>query len=283
MYKRYYFFFLFFTAISVWAFAVVNAPRNFLSVYALDVGQGDAIFIETPRRHQILIDGGPDTRVVSQLGEVMSFWDRSIDLIVLTHPQEDHMFGLIDVLRRYDVANVLMTGVNYHTRTYEEFKKAVEKEGARVMIAQAGEKIRLDDGVEIDILFPANAIAGTDAPADVNDTSVAARLRFGERTFLFMGDAGVQEEAALVHSGENIDIDVLKVNHHGSKTSTSKLFLEKTTPALAVVSVGAKNKYGHPHPDALARLAGVPLYRTDMQGRVAVYTDGDRISVATER
>ncbi|MCR4323148.1 MAG: MBL fold metallo-hydrolase [Candidatus Azambacteria bacterium] len=283
MNKRYYFFFLIFTAASVWAFAVAGAPRDFLSVYALDVGQGDATFIETPRRHQILIDGGPDTRVVSELAEVMSFWDRSIDLIVLTHPQEDHMFGFIEVLRRYDVANVLMTGVNYHTRTYEEFKKAIEKEGARVILARAGEKIKFDDGVEMDILFPTNTIAGTDAPADVNDTSVASRLRFGERTFLFMGDAGIQEESALVYSGEDIDIDVLKVNHHGSRTSTSLLFLEKTTPTLALVSVGAKNKYGHPHQDTLTRLAEVPIYRTDTQGRVAVYTDGVHISVATER
>ena len=282
MHKRYYFFFLVFTAISVWVFAVAGASRDFLSVYALDIGQGDAIFIETPQRHQILIDGGPDARVVSELGSVMSFWDRSIDLIVLTHPQEDHMFGLLEVLRRYDVANVLLTGVNYHTRTYEEFKKAVEKEGARVILAQAGENIRFDDGAEMDVLFPVSEVAGKDAPADVNDTSVAARLRFGEKTFLFMGDAGMQEEAALIHSGENIDIDVLKVSHHGSKTSTSRLFLEKTTPALAVVSVGAKNKYGHPHQDTLARLRGVPLYRTDTQGRIAVYTDGERISVTTE-
>ncbi|MBI5913026.1 MBL fold metallo-hydrolase [Candidatus Azambacteria bacterium] len=282
MSKRYYFFFLVFTAISVWAFAVAGAPRDFLSVYALDVWQGDAIFIETPQGHQVLIDGGPDTRVLSELSSVMPFWDKSIDLIVLTHPQEDHMFGLIEVLGRYDVANVLMTGVNYHTRTYEEFKKAVEEEGARVIIARAGEKIRFDDGVEMDVLFPASTVAGQDAPADVNDTSVAARLRFGEKSFLFMGDAGMQEEAALVRSGEDIDIDVLKVSHHGSKTSTSQLFLEKTTPEFAVVSVGAKNKYGHPHQDTLARLTGVPLYRTDTQGRIAVYTNGERISVATE-
>ena len=97
-----------------------------------------------------------------------------------------------------------------------------------------------------------------------------------------MGDAGMQEEAALVNSGEDVDIDVLKVSHHGSKTSTSQLFLEKTTPALAVVSVGAKNKYGHPHRDTLARLASVPLYRTDTQGRIAVYTDGKHISIVTE-
>jgi len=282
MNKQYYFFFLVFIAVSVWVFAIVGAPRDFLSVYALDIGQGDAIFIETPARHQILIDGGPDTRVLSELSRVMPFWDRSIDLIVLTHPQEDHMFGLIEVLRRYDVANVLMTGVNYHTRTYEEFKKAVKEEGARVTVAQASEKIRFDDGVEMDVLFPMSAVAGQDAPADVNDTSVATRLRFREKTFLFMGDAGMQEEAALVNSGEDVDIDVLKVSHHGSKTSTSQLFLEKTTPALAVVSVGAKNKYGHPHRDTLARLASVPLYRTDTQGRIAVYTDGKHISIVTE-
>lgn len=282
MNKRYYFFFLIFTAVSVWVFVVAGAPRNYLSVYALNIGQGDAIFVETPQRHQIVIDGGPDARVLSELSAVMPFWDRSIDLIVLTHPQEDHMFGLIEVLRRYDVANVLMTGVNYPTRTYEEFKKAVRAEGAHVVIARAGEKIRFGDGVEMDVLFPEIAVAGKDAPADVNDTSMATRVRFGKKNFLFMGDAGMQEESALVNSGEDIDIDVLKVSHHGSKTSTSQLFLEKTSPALALVSVGAKNKYGHPHPDTLARLAGIPLYRTDTQGRVAVYTDGERISVATE-
>lgn len=265
----------------VWVFAYCAYPSDTLSFYALNVGQGDALFIETPEKYQIVVDGGPDMRVLSELSRVMPFYDRTIDLLVLSHPQADHMFGLLEILKRYRVANVLMTGVNYPTDLYAEFLKLIHEEGAHVVFAHAGQKVVLGSA-ELDVLYPLGIINGTDVVGDVNDMSLAGVVRYGDTSFLFMGDAGLVEEAVLAESGVPLDIDVLKISHHGSRTSTSQLFLEKTTPEIAVVSVGAKNTYGHPNPDTLARLGGVPLYRTDTQGRVAIISNGEHISVKTE-
>ena len=269
-------------ACAVWVFVYVSYPSGTLAFYALNIGQGDALFIETPEKYQVVVDGGPDMRVLSELSRVMPFYERTIDLMVLSHPQADHMFGLVEILKRYRVANILMTGVNYQTGLYKEFLKLAQDEGANIGIAHAVQKIVLGSA-ELDVLYPLAPIAGTDAIGDVNDTSLAGLLRFGATSFLFTGDAGIAEEAALVQSGGSLDIDVLKISHHGSRTSTTQLFLERTTPSIAVVSVGEKNSYGHPNPDTLARLGNIPLYRTDTQGRVAVISDGEHISVKTER
>lgn len=270
-------------ALLVWSAVFASLPSDHLAFYSLDIGQGDATFIETPRHHQILIDGGPDQNVLSQLGAVMPFYDKTIDLIILTHPQEDHMFGLIPVLQRYHVGAVLMTGVNYQTSTYAEFKKILEEKHVAVERAHVGQNIQFDDGVVLDILYPFDNLEGTDFAGDVNDTSVASRITFGGKKFLVMGDAGMLEETNMINSGENIDIDVLKVSHHGSRTSTSKLFLEKTTPSVAVISVGARNRYGHPTKETLDRLNGVSVYRTDKNGRVEIDTDGNSLHTKTER
>lgn len=280
--RNYRIFILVCLACAVWVFVYVSYPSGTLAFYALDVGQGDALFIETPEKYQVVADGGPDMRVLSELGHVMPFYDRTIDLMVLSHPQADHMFGLVEILKRYRVANVLMTGVNYPTGLYKEFLKLAQDEGANVVVAHAGQKIELGSA-EMDVLYPFDVIDGTDAIGDVNDTSLAATVRFGATSFLFMGDAGIAEEAALAQAGGSLDIDVLKISHHGSRTSTTQLFLERTTPSVAVVSVGEKNSYGHPNPDTLARLGTIPLYRTDTQGRVAVISDGEHISVKPER
>ena len=280
--KRYSIPILVFVALIIWVFVCVSYPSNALTFYALDVGQGDALFIQTPEKYQVVVDGGPDMRVLAELGQVMPFYDRTIDLMVLSHPQADHMFGLVEILKRYRVANVLFTGVNYPTGLYKEFEKLIHNEGAHVIVAHAGQKIMMGSA-ELDVLYPFTTIAGTDAVSDVNDTSLAATVRFGKTSFLFMGDAGIAEEAALAGSGTTLDVDVFKLSHHGSRTSNTRLFLEKTTPKIAVVSVGEKNTYGHPNPDTLARLGDVPIYRTDMQGRVEVISDGEHMSVKTER
>lgn len=254
-----------------------------MTFYSLDVGQGDATFIETPHHHQILIDGGPNQSVLTQLGVVMPFYDRTIDMIILTHPQEDHMFGLVSVLERYQVGAVFMTGVNYTGNTYREFKKLISEKNIPVYQAQQGQHIQFDDGVVLDILYPFNNLTGLDFAGDVNDTSVASRITFGNKQFLVMGDAGMLEETNLINSNQDIDIDVLKVSHHGSRTSTSNLFLEKTTPDIAVISVGAHNKYGHPTKEALGRLASSTIERTDINGRVEIQTDGTQLEIITQR
>src|SRR3972149_4712008 len=177
-------FFLLIAAVLAWTAVFYSLPDGRLKFYALDVGQGDAIFIETPRKAQVLIDGGPDMKVLGQLSVVMPFYDRSIDLLVLTHPQEDHMFGLVEVLKRYRVDKVLMTGVNYSTGTYKEFKRVIEEKNIPVVAARAGQRVNLGGDGVIDILYPQENFSGVDFSGDVNDSSVAALLRFGEKRFL---------------------------------------------------------------------------------------------------
>ena len=275
-------FFLLIAAVLAWTAVFYSLPDGRFKFYALDVGQGDAIFIETPRKAQVLIDGGPDMKVLGQLSAVMPFYDRSIDLLILTHPQEDHMFGLVEVLKRYKVGRVLMTGVNYSSKTYQEFKRVIKDKNIPVVIARAGQRVNLGGDGAIDILYPQENFSGVDFPGDVNDSSVAALLRFGGKKFLTMGDAGIKEEIDIINSGQ-ADIDVLKVSHHGSRFSTSALFLEKTTPEIALISAGARNPYGHPHKETLERLGNIPLYRTDWQGRIAVITDGKSLTIKIEK
>lgn len=273
-------------ALLAWYAVFTSLPADHMAFYSLDIGQGDATLIETPRHHRILIDGGPDQSVLSQLGAVMPFYDKTIDLMVLTHPQEDHMFGLIPVLQRYRVGAVLMTGVNYNTTTYAEFKKTIADRHVPVFQARAGQHVQFDDGVALDVLYPFDNLAGTDFPGDVNDTSVVSLITYGKEKFLVMGDAGMLEETNLINSPEDMDIDVLKVSHHGSRSSTSALFLEKTSPSIAAISVGAHNKYGHPTKETLDRLsaiAGIAIFRTDRNGRIEVDTDGNSLTAKTQR
>lgn len=271
------------SALSV-VFVTLFFQSSGLAVYALDVGQGDAIFIETPNKTQILIDGGPTSAVLSELPEVMPFFDRHIDLLVLTHPQEDHIYGLVEVLKRYRVGAVLFTGVIYPQGSYTEFKRVLVEKQIPVYFARNGQTIDTGDGARLKVVYPFSTLAGqVISEADINDTSVGLVLSFGMKKFLFMGDATLKEEMELVNSGEDIDSDVLKLSHHGSKTSTSIPFLEKVTPEIAIASLGKNNRYGHPHKQVTDRLFNIPFYRTDSTGRVLIETDGKNIVVRTKR
>ncbi len=248
-----------------------------LEVNFFDVGQGEAILIETPERHQILIDGGPTSIVLEKLAESLPFWDRSIDLIILTHPESDHLAGLIEVLKRYKVENILWTGVVRETTEYKEWKKLIEKEGAIIKIAQAGQKINLST-YEIDILYPFENLEGKELK-NTNNTSIIARLIFGENSFLFTGDAYQSVEYKLINQGINLDSDVLKVGHHGSKTSTAEEFIIEVSPDIAVISAGKDNPYHHPHPETLEALEkyGIKVLRTDKNGDIQILCDSQSL------
>jgi len=282
-YRKKFLLFAIIAVFVVWFFIWAAFAGNELKFYVFDVGQGDAIFIETSHKNQILIDGGPNLKVLSELGEVMPFYDRTIDLAVLSHPQEDHIFGLVEVLKRYKVANVLMTGVDYPNASYREFKKILEQQNTNIVIAQRGQKVFLDENTFLDVIYPFNNFLGKGFIGDVNDNSISVILTSGDKKFLLAGDAGMKEELDLVYSEEDIDIDVLKLNHHGSKYSNSQLFLEAVSPEIAVVSSGAKNRFGHPHQETLERLGGIPLFRTDQDGRIKISSDGKDFKVITER
>ncbi len=266
--------FLFVANILIWICVYDLSQPQLLEVCFFDVGQGDSIFIETPQRYQILIDGGPDSGILEKLGKEMPFWDRSIDLLILTHPEHDHMAGLIDVLESFDVENILWTGVLRDTPEYEEWKKKIKEEGSRIMIAKAGQYIKLGD-VWFFILWPDKNLENQ-RPKNTNNTSVIARLVFGKISFLFEGDAYKSVERKLLVQNKDLKTTVLKVAHHGSKTSTGEDFLKTVLPEVAVIEVGKDNHYGHPHQETLEKLKkyGIKVLRTDQNGDIKIFSDG---------
>lgn len=245
-----------------------------LEVTFFDVGQGDSIFIETPQRHQILIDGGPNDTIIKKLGKEMPFWDRTLDLIILTHPEHDHLAGLLEVLKQYKVEDILWTGVLRDTVEFQEWQRLIKEEGAQIYIAQAGEKLSFSEKLSfLSILYPFESLDGKKVE-NSNDTSIIPRLVFGKTSFLFTGDISKFLERQLLSLVKQFNSDVLKVSHHGSKTSSSKEFIEAVSPGVAVISVGRNNSYGHPHPETLTNLAGVKILRTDSDGDIKIISDG---------
>ena len=254
-----------------------------LEVVFFDVGQGDSIFIETPKKQQILIDGGPGSTILEKLGTEMPFYDNILDLIILTHPEKDHLTGLISVLKRYKVENILWTGVKRDTLEFKEWEKAISEEKANIRIAQSGQKILWgsDSHRFLEILYPFENLAGQEFE-DSNKTSIVSRLVFGENSFLFMGDIRKSEEKALLEQKANLGSDILKVGHHGSKTSSSKEFVEKVSPEIAVISLGKENSYGHPHQEVLDILEdyGIKILRTDQQGDIKIISGGNHYGIS---
>ncbi len=252
-------------------------PDGKLHVAFLDVGQGDAILVTTPRGRQMLIDGGPSpAQLGQQLGREMPFWDHSIDIIVNTHPDADHLTGLVDVLTRYRVDTVLVNGVPGASGLYREWARRLETTPAEVISARQGMVLQLDDGVRAKILNPGPASAGLE---EINDQSVTLRLSLGQVSFLFSGDLEAAGEAALLASGQNVRATVFKSPHHGSKTGSSPPFLQAVQPQVIVISVGADNRFGHPAPEVTARYTelGAVVFRTDQTGAVELVTDGHRL------
>ncbi len=258
----------------------LSQPR-FLEVVFFDVGQGDAIFIETPDGFQVLIDGGPDLTVLEKLAEEMAFYDRTIDLIILTHPEHDHYFGLFEVLKRYGIKNILWTGIIRDTAEYQEWISLIEKEGAEITIAQAGQRIVLQKEplIYLDILYPFENLENQETKY-TNDTSIVAELVFNDVSFLFTGDISKKIEKELVYEYIDLNSDVLKVAHHGSKTSSCLEFLEAVSPELAVITVG-ENRWGHPNQEVLANLQqfNIEILITRELGDIKVVSDGSNFKV----
>jgi competence protein ComEC len=262
--------------------ALIQLPDGKLHVYFLDVGQGDAIFIVTPSGKQILVDGGPAPSVIlTQLARHTPFWDRSVDLVVATQPDADHLAGLVAVMDRYTVGAVLAQEWPDRARdaTVSRWSQLIaERRPARIP-PQAGTQFQIEPGVEMTLLHP-----DADAPVSLkgNDASLVTWLTFGSVSFLLTADVEAAGEAALIRSGRLQSCTVLKAAHHGSKTSTLQEFLALTDPQVVVISVGAGNPFGHPSPEVLARLAGRPMFRTDQSGTVEIASDGTRLWVKTE-
>lgn len=252
--------------------------ENLLCVVFLDVGQGDAIFIQSPSGRQMLVDTGRDQGVLRGLGEVMSFRDRHIDVIMVTHADADHIGGLMDVLERFEVSHMIRTENESDTALWQGSEREMNAEGATITMARRGQKVDLGSGVFLEILFP-----DTDPSSmETNTASIVARLTYGETSFLLTGDSPKSiEEYLVLIEGENLQSDVLKVGHHGSRTSTSEMFLDEVLPSYAVISAGKDNSYGHPHVEVTDALfnAGVEALSTAERGHVVFWSDGNELSV----
>jgi competence protein ComEC len=240
-----------------------------LRVVFLNVGQGDAILISSGS-DQILIDGGKDGKLLlEELGKYVPFWDRSIETVIETHPDADHIGGLIDLFETYKVENVLKTHMPADSQTYRKLEEEIVANGSKIIEAEKGDVIKFPNGAEADILYPFNSILGT-TEKNTNVESVTMKLTFGKNTFLFAGDLPSEKEKELIASGVDLQADFLKISHHGSKYSSSDEFLEAVKPKDAIISVGRNNNYGHPNQEALQRLLshGINIFRTDQGGDI---------------
>lgn len=269
---------LFLINVLAWVVVFDFLRIKFLEINFFDVGQGDAILIETPERYQILIDGGGDSKILTKLSREIPFWDKTIDLMILTHPEKDHLIGLLEVLKRYKVENILWTGIVRKIPEFEEWQGLIKDEKAKLKIAQTGQKISCENCKwEIEILYPFENLDKIEFK-ESNDTSIVAKLVFEKTSFLFTGDISKKVENLLSFTNK-LDSDVLKVAHHGSKNSTSEEFLNSVSPKIAVISVGKENKFGHPHQEVLEILEknAIKILRTDLNGDIKIISDGENL------
>jgi competence protein ComEC len=272
-------------AVLIWL-AILQLPDGRLHVAFLDVGQGDAIFITTPQGQQILVDGGPSpAALTSALGKQMPFWDRSIDLLVMTHPDADHITGLVDALDRFRVDGWLDNGRPDDDALYAECQTRLVAARVPCQAVHLGNRLDLGKGVTVEVLHPpAEFMSGTES--DQNNNSVVLRLVWGQASFLLTGDMEAEAERLLLQSGEPLAADVLKVAHHGSGGASTAEFLAAVDPQYAVISVGADNRFGHPKQevlDRLAQLGNVTVLRTDESGTIEFITDGQQMWIRTQR
>lgn len=275
--KYYFLGLLFLAAFFVWC-AVFSESRDGLEVAFLDVGQGDAIFIQAPNGNQILVDAGQNRAVLRELSKVMPFYDRSIDMLIATHPDSDHIGGMPDILERFNVDYILESGAKSERAVYATLEKIIEEKNVNKILARRGMKINFGEGAYLLILFPDRDASGMDS----NDASIVAKLIYGNTSFLLTGDSPKKIEQYIASlSPESLDVDVLKAGHHGSRTSTSEILLGYSSPDFAVISSGKDNRYGHPHQEVLGMLDkfGIKILRTDESGTIIMKSDDEDIII----
>lgn len=249
-------------------------PRAETTVHFFDVGQGDAALIVGPRGEQIVVDGGPNLSLLEHLQHTMPFYDRDIDLLVLSHPHQDHLFAFPELMKRYRVKNILITGMDFGLPKYREMLDLAATQKVGIILANPDRDIAFGDGLTLDVLWPKENLLGR--TGDANNTSVAFRLLYGNDSVLFTGDMEEPEEREMLAAGIDVSADILKVAHHGSRTSSSTGFLLAVKPSLGVVSVGSGNTYNLPNTDVLDRLKqfGITTHLTSLSGSLTVSLDG---------
>lgn len=268
---------IFWAGVSLLIFYIVSQPKN-LKVFYLNIGQGDSAYVRSPDGTDMIIDGGPSNIVLSELGAVMPWYDKKIDVMVITNPDKDHIAGLIDVLDRFEVKVVIEPGTTNDTATYKTLEQKIKEEGATHLLAYEGLDIKLGEEANFEFLFPDRDVSMWER----NDGSAVGILNYGETSFLFMGDSTILTEALILEkNSEKIsNVNVLKAGHHGSKTSTGSAFLEVVSPDFVIISAGENNSYGHPSPETIERINEVgSAILTTYEGRVEIESDGNNIFI----
>ncbi len=250
-----------------------QSEAHMAKVHMLNIGQGDSFLIEAEDGTQILLDGGKDATVLSELSKVMAWNDKYIDVVIATHPDADHVGGLVDVLKRYKVGLFLTSDVYADTQVYKSLIQSVIDKKIPGYFVRQGMNLNLAENTDFKILFPDRDTHNW----ETNTASVVGRLQIGERSALFTGDSPLSVEKYLAQTiPQDLDVDILKLGHHGSKTSTSPQYLQATTPSLALISAGVNNSYGHPHKEVLDLLKkfNIPYVSTQTVGTYTIETDG---------
>jgi len=251
------------------------ASANLLKVHFIDVGQGDAILIQTPAGQNMLVDAGENDHGDMVVNYLISQGVKNLDIVVGTHPHSDHIGGLDTVINKFPVKNIYMPKITNNTESFRDVLNAVKNKGLKISTAKAGVVVPLE-GVSCRFAAPVK-----DSYEDLNNYSAVIKMEYGSQSFLLTGDAGTESEAQILYSGVNLKSTVLKVGHHGSYSATGSKFLNAVAPQFAVIMLGADNKYGHPHTQTLSRLskAGIKIYRTDKNGTIVFITDGKDMKV----
>ncbi len=242
----------------------------------LDVGQGDGLFIESPTGTQIMFDAGPPRKVMGPLAKVMSPFDKSIDALVVTNPDADHISGFLDILQNYKVDKFFEPGTLNDSKTFQNLKEAVKNKKISDIYVKRGMRLDIGGGAVIDILFPDRDVSTW----STNDGSVVARLVYGKTSIMLTGDATSKTEGIILkeNSTAQLSSTILKVGHHGSHTSSSDSFVKTVAPKYAMISDGKDNKYGHPHIETLNTLAkySAKIFRTDLLGTIIMKSYGEK-------
>jgi beta-lactamase superfamily II metal-dependent hydrolase len=264
--------------IIVFAFLFARTPKQVLTVAYLNVGQGDSILIQSPVGNTMLIDAGSNKLVLQRISEVLPYFDRTIDVAMQSHPDRDHIGGFPDILNRFSVLTFLEPGVESKNSIDDEIDRIIKEKNIPHFLARAGQVIDLGGGAQFKIFYPDKDVSG----AETNEASIVGELRYGETCFLFTGDSPAKIEEYLVEVyGAGLKCTVLKAGHHGSKTSSSEIYLNSVRPQYAIISAGKDNSYGHPHSEVTDRLqkAGVKILSTIELGTITMVSDGKNIKV----
>lgn len=252
------------------------SDKNYFKVFFFDVGQGDSALIVTPEGKTILIDGGPDQKVLRELGSVLPFWQRHIDLVVVSHAHDDHIGGLIGIIRRYDIGQVLYNNLNFKTPMLEALKKELQEKNIKLISAKEGMSFTFPNSCSLNILEASKEPAITE-----NDYSIVADFYCLDKRILLTGDAGTMIEKELLADGINLKADIIKISHHGSISASSEEFLKTVDPISAIISVGTNNKFNHPSAIILNRLKNmaVDIYQTDEVGTIEIFANNKSIKL----